>query len=113
MGKVVYNARYGGFCLSAAAAERLAALGVPEAVAWAADPEARRFGLYLRQTPRHDARLVTVVEALGKAANGESSDLRVWSADGPVAYDIREHDGRERVEQVYCDGIAVDPPGAS
>jgi hypothetical protein len=110
MGKVVYNACYGCFGLSRAAAEKLAPLGVPEAVRWMNDPEAQDDDLRLDETPRHDPRLVVVVESLGKAASGEFADLRVWSAEGPVAYDIREHDGKERVEEVSCMGIAVDLP---
>lgn len=60
MAKVVYNACYGGFGLSKAATERLAAMGVQGAKEHLADPEAVRFFSY------------------------------------------------ERVETVYCDGVAVD-----
>ena len=87
---IVVNASYGGFSLSLEAAEQL---------------EAASCGKFLsvgRQSaywhgPRHDARLVEVVERLGEAASGACAALEVLVVDGP-SYRIVEHDGYERVE---------------
>ena len=99
--KVVYNACYGGFGLSRKAAERLAQLGVESM-----DKEIKQkendnvsfgdhFGAY--NVPRHDPRLVQVVEELGKDANGFCADLQIEEIEGDQ-YRIDEYDGNESVE---------------
>lgn len=110
MAKVVYNACYGGFGLSRAATEKLATMGVQGAKEHLADPEAVRFYSYsARDISRHDPRLVQVVEEMGEDASGQCAALRVEDVGpGPVAYRIKEHDGNEHVETIYCDGVAVD-----
>ncbi len=112
MGKVVYNACYGGFGLSRAATERLAAMGVEDAVKRLAEPDnGSVFWYSARDIPRHDPRLVRVVEEMGAAANGQCADLRIADiGNGAHAYKIEEHDGQERVKDVYCDGVTFGSP---
>ncbi len=107
MGKVVYNACYGGFNLSRSATERLAAMGVEDAAKRLAEPDDESSFWYSAcYVPRHDPRLVRVVEEMGAAANGQCADLRIADlGNGAHAYKIEEHDGDERVEEVYCDGV--------
>ena len=108
MSKVVFNACHGGFCLSRAAIERLAAMGVPGAAEFLAHPGLTHFSAC--DVPRHDPRLVRVVEEMGEAANGALADLRVMDlGEGPCAYRIIEDDGKERVKVVECDAIAPGP----
>lgn len=110
MGKVVYNACYGGFGLSRAATERLAAMGVEDAAKRLAEPDDDgSFWYSARFVPRHDPRLVRVVEEMGAAANGQCADLRVKDVFGADAYKIVDNDGNERVEEVYCDGVTFAP----
>ena len=87
--KVVYNACYGGFSLSNAAARSLnkrKGVGVVDV----------RYGFY--DGPRHDADLVAVVEALGAAASGISSNLCITEITGDL-YRIDECDGYEVVQE--------------
>jgi len=101
--KVVYNACFGGFGLSKKAAERLAQLGVEEM-----DEEIKeRDESALRclgqcyslphNFPRHDPRLVQVVEEFGKEASGAFADLKIKTIKGNK-YIIDEYDGNESVQ---------------
>ncbi len=97
--KVVYNSCYGGFGLSKLALERLAQLGVAEAQV-ALDREPSVMGSYYldRDLPRHDPRLVQVVEELGEKACGPFADLQVATLSGN-RYIIDEYDGNESVQE--------------
>lgn len=87
--KVVYNAGYGGFSLSNAAARSLNNRK-------GADVVDVKFGFY--DGPRHDADLVAVVEALGAAASGRYSNLCITEITGDL-YRIDEYDGYEVVQE--------------
>lgn len=101
--KVVYNACFGGFGLSKKAMERLRELGVP-GIDHEMEIHDECFkdypsmgGSYRSdQLPRHDARLVQVVEELGEDACGNLSDLRVVELVGR-SYIIDDYDGNESV----------------
>ena len=82
--KIVYNAKYGGFSLSVAAEERLIQLGI------------NKESIYL--LPRHDARLISVVEELGDDANGAYARLRIGYIFGNK-YRIDEYDGFETIQE--------------
>lgn len=88
MTKVVINACFGGFSLSAQAIAWLKERGVTaksdfDIECW-----------YGRE--RHDPLLVECVEALGSRASGSTAALRIEEVDGP--YRVCEYDGNERVE---------------
>ena len=55
------------------------------------------YGFLRDDLPRHDKRLVEVVEKLGEKANRKSSKLEVVEIDSPM-YRIDQYDGKERVE---------------
>ncbi len=101
--KVVYNACFGGFGLSRKAAERLAQLGVESADNDMKEYDKRPgvFGFTFNpsedELPRHDPRLVQVVEELGDEANGTFADLQVAEIEGN-RYRIDEYDGNEGVQ---------------
>lgn len=101
--KVVYNACFGGFGLSRKAAERLAQLGVESADNDMKEYDKRPsvFGFTFNpsedELPRHDPRLVQVVEELGDEANGTFADLQVAEIEGN-RYRIDEYDGSEGVQ---------------
>lgn len=113
--KVVYNACYGGFCLSLKAIEWLAE--------HATDPELKKFmeekftdkckpfigtalcswSDYIRagigswfDDKRHHKDLVAVVEALGDEASGPCAELEIMEISGNQ-YRIDEYDGLEEV----------------
>ena len=88
MYKVVINVCYGGFGLSKEASEILRDQGVD------IDP---CYGFLRDDLPRHDKRLVEVVERLGEKANRKFSKLKVVEIDSPM-YRIDEYDGMESVE---------------
>lgn len=89
MSKVVYNACYGGYTLSDEAIAKLKELGV--------EGEASHGCFYDPILPRHDPRLVQVVEELGeKAASGRYAKLRIANLSG-IRYRIDEYDGNESV----------------
>jgi hypothetical protein len=106
--KVVYNACYGGYSLSKKATERLAQLGVMETEAELREVERmlqenpvwKNLGehYYLRDLPRHDPRLVQVVEELGEESGGTYADLKIHLLKGD-RYRIDEYDGRENVQE--------------
>lgn len=88
MYKVVINVCYGGFSLSKEASEILRDQGVD------INP---CYGYLHDDLPRHDKRLVEVVEKLGEKANRKFSKLKVVEIDSPM-YRIDEYDGMESVE---------------
>jgi hypothetical protein len=83
--KVVYNASYGGFGLSAEGAAYYNELAGDEN-AWPP-----------RNVVRHDPILVRVVEELEDDASGDYSDLQVAEIPGNK-YNIREYDGYESID---------------
>lgn len=87
--KVVYNACYGGFSLSNAAARSLNKRK-------GADVVDVKYGVY--NGPRHDVDLVAVVESLGAAASGRFSNLCIKDISGAL-YRIDEYDGYESVQE--------------
>lgn len=120
--KVVINACFGGFSVSKAAAEHMAANGCPVATAELAEYDAKmtdpskqdefeqRWGFrwygyghtdggggYVRNSPQ----LVAAVEALGDAASGDCARLRVVEMPDGVEWTIEEYDGNEHVAEVH------------
>jgi hypothetical protein len=89
MFKVVYNGCYGGFGLSKEAIKYLnVKYGIEVSVS----------GPWLKEDlPRHDKRLVDVIEVLGDKANGMCAKLLIAEIDSPM-YRIDEYDGFESVE---------------
>ena len=100
--KVVFNACYGGFSLSLAATEWLAARGCQEAIDclaaessfWIFEGEREFYGF--RRICRHSSLLVECVETLGEAANGSAASLEIKEISGD-RYRIEEYDGAEGV----------------
>lgn len=88
MAKVVYNARFGGLYLSEKALARLRELGVDVKCSHVSEDK----------LPRHDKRLVQVVEELGKAANGNCAELKIEEIPDGALYRIDKYDGSETVE---------------
>jgi|ERR1035437_592582 hypothetical protein len=85
--KVVYNACYGGYGLSVKAKDKLRELGVKE------DDYDMDYKL-----PRHDPRLIKVVEELGTDACGDYAELKICKIKGNK-YRIDEYDGNECVQE--------------
>ena len=98
--KVVINRFYGGFGVSAAAVERLLALGADPATVETIQSKA---GLTYHRCDleRHDKRLVQVVEELGPKANGTHAKLVVVEIPDGIEYEIEEYDGMEQVAEVH------------
>lgn len=92
MNKVVINVCFGGFSLSKEASEILRDQGVD------IDP---CYGYLPDDVPRHDKRLVEVVEKLGEKANRKFSKLEVVEIDSPM-YRVDGYDGMEYVETPDC-----------
>ena len=93
MYKVVINNCFGGFSVSNEALELLIAMGV----------EVK--GKYLDWSfPRHDKRLVEVVEMLGEKANGFGAKLKICQVDAQ-GYKINAFDGLESVEWLGDDWV--------
>lgn len=88
MYKVVINVCYGGFSLSKEASEILIDQGVDINPCYGYLPD---------DLPRHDKRLVEVVEKLGEKANARFSKLKVIEIESPM-YRIDGYDGMESVE---------------
>lgn len=80
--KIVINRCFGGFGLSE---EARALLGVE----------------YAWDIQRDDPRLVEVVERLGKAANGQCSELRVVEIPDGVEYNLSDYDGVETIHEKH------------
>lgn len=94
MYKVVINRCYGGFSLSKEASEYL-----NEKYGMNIDPKYGDLPYFgINCMPRHDKRLIEVVEILGEErASGDCSELVIVEIDTPC-YRIDEYDGMESVE---------------
>lgn len=88
--KVVINTCFGGFGLSKEARALYAQRKGLE-------PE----DVSLWDIPRDDYDLVTIVEQLGKKANGEYAILKVVEIPADVEWEIAEYDGAEHVAEVH------------
>jgi len=116
MGKVVYNACYGGFGLSEKATERYAelkelliykdpvkGLSIPHYYLCPVedyhklDAEAQNRAYYYPKYDRDDPILVQVVEELGKEANGMCARLEIEDVPAGSLWRIDEYDGNESV----------------
>jgi hypothetical protein len=103
MSKVVYNACYGGFSLSKKAALRLLELGVKGMKSIIREGDRSGVRLLMEsynipnKLPRHDKRLVQVVEEIGADASGTCAELKVAKITGNK-YIIDEYDGFESVQ---------------
>lgn len=101
MGKVVYNACYGGFGLSLEATKLLAekkglTLEIQEPYAGITLCKIGDSYFSVDDYERHDPDLVAVVEELGSRANGMCAKLVVEEVSG--LYRIDEYDGYESIE---------------
>lgn len=98
--KVVYNAMHGGYGFSQKAMERLAQLGLEEEVEkdFAYKAKWPLAGYSLDGVPRHDPRLVQVVEEFGREACSAFADLQIHLVEGD-RYRIHEYDGLEEVQE--------------
>ena len=103
--KIVINSCYGGFSISLAAAQHMAAAGSLLAQKEINSP-GRFYGYgYVDGVgdgyDRGDPLLVAAVEALGDAANGGCAKLRVVEIPDGTDYEIDEYDGFERVAEKH------------
>jgi len=99
--KVVVNKKYGGFGLSRAAVESLAARGNKEAQELLEDAGPDE-DVTLRSFERSDPDLVAVIEELGsKKASAPRSHLIVVNVPDDVKWYIDNDDGLETVEEVH------------
>lgn len=93
--KVVYNACYGGFGLSKAAAQFMADRGSAGAIK--ALQEECQYGIYFHPE-RDDPLLIEAVETLGsKLASGAHGSLQIAEIPDGAQYEIDEYDGYESV----------------
>ncbi len=93
--KVVYNNIHGGFSLSEEAENKLK--DMLKEKEWEKLTEGRVFRWY-RRLPRHDKRLVKIVEELGEKASGNCAKLAIQVLEG-TKYRISEYDGLETVQE--------------
>lgn len=106
--KVVYNVRYGGFSLSEAGVRLGRQIsgnplwGGPCLVGdrYENGELSTRFYGGARDIDRTDKVLVSVVEVLGKLANGEFAELRIADVPSGVRWRIDEYEGLESVMTV-------------
>lgn len=91
MGKVVYNACYGGFGLSDEAC-----LLIADRKGFQLEEGKYYYDERIYNLDRHDKDLVAVVELLGKKAGDRYSKLKVYETDCSF-YRIDEYDGYESV----------------
>lgn len=83
--KVIINTCYGGFSLSEAALE---ALGIPDY-----DRTDKSF--------RCNSKLISVVEKLGAAANGQFTELRIVEIPDGIDWYIDDYDGMESIHEQH------------
>jgi hypothetical protein len=94
--KVVINRRYGGYSLSRAACERLAAEKCGHVV------EVDGYGFtHDSSSERSCPALVKVVEEMSHAADGMCAKLAVVEIPDGVDFEIDEYDGLETVDEKH------------
>lgn len=114
--KIVLNKCYGGFSISIAAAELMAARGNKQAAAelaayqrdngdgsknhWYGYGHADKGG-YPDGYNRQDPDLIAAVEQLGEKANGSMAKLRVIEIPDDISWEIDEYDGIESVSEKH------------
>lgn len=91
---VVINGCYGGFGLSQEALRLLRERGVEIEEEQEENKYYNKGHLYDPRLPRHDPRLIAVVEELGERADGEYAALYIETIPGN-RYRIEEYDGSE------------------
>ena len=97
--KVVINVCFGGFSVSEAAAEFMAARGN---VIAKGDLQRAAFYGWLYGVERNDPDLVAAVETLGsESASGMCAELKVVDIPDGIEYEIAEYDGNERVAEKH------------
>ena len=103
--KIVINGCYGGFSISRAAAQHMAAAGSLQAQKEIDDSPERFYGYGyvdgMGGYDRGDPLLVAAVEALGDAANGGCAELRVVEIPDGTDYEIDEYDGLEHIAEKH------------
>jgi hypothetical protein len=105
--KIAINRCFGGFNLSQAAYKRLVDLHkVPVLTRDVPEPnefvvfDVEGYGYFSEwhhKEFRADPRVIEVIEAMGEAANGACSELKVVDAQVGDDWYIEEHDGKERI----------------
>lgn len=122
MTRVVYNACFGGFGVSEAAARRMAELGSEPMIKELAN-HADRVAAFergdlgydgeplkaytaewyggARDVERDDPILIQVIEELGPAANGDHALLEIVDIPDDVKWEIAEYDGSEHVAEQH------------
>lgn len=108
--KVVINRCFGGFGLSRAALHRLRELGCEAAKkeidigeCYADGSVKSSFGndSFCSDIERDDALLVSVVESMGKLANGGYAELSVVEIPDDVSWEVDDYDGMETVAEKH------------
>lgn len=117
MQKIVINRCYGGFGISIACAEKMAALGSEQAKEelkeYEATPKPEKqsifawFGYgYSEKFPnsykRTDPHLIQAIEELGsKEASGSMSELHIVSIPDGISWEISDYDGMESIHETH------------
>jgi len=104
MQKIVINQCHGGFSISKAAAEFMAARGNAQAAAELAKGRSfYGYGFVLDKDgyDRKDPDLIAAVEALGKDASGNLASLKIVEVPDDVEWVIQEYDGAEWVAEKH------------
>ena len=109
--KIVINGDYGGFSLSDEAILEYGKrkglnLVKDENTNWSIsifykESVAKENYFEDREIPRNDPDLVSVVEALGEAANGFAANLKIVEIPEDVDWYVEENDGREWVAEKH------------
>lgn len=110
--EIVINADFGGFSLSRDAFLGLRKMGNKHAIEepdigemWpdGSGPRQDDIGAYsfLRDIPRDDRDLISVIKDIGKKANGRSASLKIVEIPDDVKWGIHEYDGSEHVEEQH------------
>jgi hypothetical protein len=109
--KIVINSDYGGFSLSDEAILEYGKrkgfnLVKDENTSWSVsifykDTVAKENYFDDREIPRNDSDLVSVVEVLGKSANGFAANLKIVEIPEDVNWYVEENDGLEWVAEKH------------
>lgn len=115
--KVVINKCFGGFSISRAAAEFMAARGNKRAQKELEQCDLKKDGSKRKHSTRFhgygyvegmegsydrsDPDLVAAVETLGEKANGAYAKLKVVEVDDRIDYEIVDYDGQESIHEKH------------